>query len=156
MIKKMKPRSGISEAVYDGYVGMYRLGHISAETLAKHTVNCLVPTATDLPPVAGMKPKNRVHEIIYAGVHSMYPRGLVTKDEMDWFTADCLEPVIEYDAKKVKALRKRLDVSQEELANNLDISVSTVRQWERGVKKPSGPSRKLLSIVERKGLEAVM
>ena len=41
------------------------------------------------------------------------------------------------------------------LAAALNTSVSTVRKWEVGDKKPSGPSLKLLSLIERKGLEAV-
>lgn len=38
----------------------------------------------------------------------------------------------------------------------LDISLSTVQKWEVGDKKPSGPSLKLLNLIERKGLEAVI
>jgi putative transcriptional regulator len=34
--------------------------------------------------------------------------------------------------------------------------VSTVQKWEIGEKKPSGPSLKLLSLIDRKGLEAVL
>ena len=38
----------------------------------------------------------------------------------------------------------------------LNTSTSTVRKWEVGDKRPSGPSQKLLDILERKGLEAVL
>jgi putative transcriptional regulator len=31
-----------------------------------------------------------------------------------------------------------------------------VSEWERGQKKPSGPSLKLLSIVRKRGLDAIM
>jgi putative transcriptional regulator len=34
--------------------------------------------------------------------------------------------------------------------------VSTVQKWEIGDKKPSGPSLKLLTLIQRKGLEAVL
>jgi len=37
----------------------------------------------------------------------------------------------------------------------LNTSISTVRQWEIGERHPSGPSRKLLDILERKGLDGV-
>ena len=33
---------------------------------------------------------------------------------------------------------------------------STVRQWEIGDKQPSGPSLKLLSLLDRKGLEVLI
>jgi len=42
------------------------------------------------------------------------------------------------------------------LAAVLNTSVSTVQKWEVGDKKPSGPSLKLLSLIERKGLNAVL
>jgi putative transcriptional regulator len=35
----------------------------------------------------------------------------------------------------------------------MNTSLSTVQKWERGQKKPNGPSLKWLSLVERKGLE---
>jgi putative transcriptional regulator len=37
----------------------------------------------------------------------------------------------------------------------LNASLSTVRQWEIGHKKPSGPAAKLLSVLDRKGLGAL-
>jgi putative transcriptional regulator len=42
------------------------------------------------------------------------------------------------------------------LASILNTSLSTVRQWEIGRKRPSGPSLKLLDLLDRKGLEALI
>ena len=56
----------------------------------------------------------------------------------------------------IKALREQAHVSQAVFAAVLNTSVSTVRKWEVGDKKPSGPSLKLLNLVERKGLEAII
>jgi putative transcriptional regulator len=53
-------------------------------------------------------------------------------------------------------LRQSLQLSQAVLAAVLNTSISTVRKWELGDKHPSGPSLKLLSLLERKGLEAVL
>ena len=47
-------------------------------------------------------------------------------------------------------------MSQAVLASILNTSLSTVRKWEIGEKHPSGPSLKLLDLLERKGLEAVL
>ncbi|QCC05507.1 helix-turn-helix domain-containing protein (plasmid) [Cupriavidus necator H16] len=55
-----------------------------------------------------------------------------------------------------RALREHLHLSQAVLASVLNTSLSTVRKWEVGDKKPSGPSVKLLNLIERKGLEAVL
>ena len=67
-----------------------------------------------------------------------------------------VEPVQDYDAVKVKALRERLNPSQAVLASVLNTSASTVRKWEVGDKRTSGPSQRLLDIIERKGLETVL
>lgn len=50
----------------------------------------------------------------------------------------------------------RYNVSQAVLASILNTSLSTVRQWEVGEKHPRGPSLKLLNLLDRKGLEAVI
>lgn len=42
------------------------------------------------------------------------------------------------------------------LAAVLNTSLSTVRQWEIGEKQPSGPSLKLINLLDRKGLEALI
>ena len=44
-----------------------------------------------------------------------------------------------------------MHVSQAVFASLLNTSVSTVRKWEMGEKRPSGPSQKLLDLMERKG-----
>jgi len=35
------------------------------------------------------------------------------------------------------------------------VTKDSVSKWERGEKKPAGPSLKLLSLVERKGLDGI-
>jgi len=35
------------------------------------------------------------------------------------------------------------------------VTVSLVSQWERGEKHPRGPSLKLLTLVRKKGLDAI-
>jgi putative transcriptional regulator len=47
-------------------------------------------------------------------------------------------------------------VSQAVFAAVLNTSLSTVQKWEVGDKKPSGPSLKMLNLIERKGLQAVI
>jgi putative transcriptional regulator len=40
-------------------------------------------------------------------------------------------------------------------ARYLNVRTKLVSEWERGEKRPSGPSLKLLSIVKAKGLDAI-
>lgn len=59
-------------------------------------------------------------------------------------------------ARKIKLIRENSKLSQAVFAAVLNTSVSTVQKWEVGEKKPGGPSLKLLSLIDRKGLEAVL
>ncbi len=75
---------------------------------------------------------------------------------MKKYDALCLTAVPDYSSTAIKAVRARYKISQAVLASVLNTSVSTVRQWEIGVKHPSGPSAKLLDLLERKGLEVLI
>jgi putative transcriptional regulator len=66
-----------------------------------------------------------------------------------------LPPVKELTAKQIRALRTRNRVSQAVFAAMLNTSVSTVQKWEIGEKRPSGPSLKLLDVIQRKGIRAL-
>jgi DNA-binding transcriptional regulator YiaG len=54
---------------------------------------------------------------------------------------------------EIHAIRER--VSQPVFARYLNVSKNLVSDWERGTKRPGGPALRLLSIVRRKGLEAI-
>jgi putative transcriptional regulator len=49
-----------------------------------------------------------------------------------------------------------LHISQAVFAAYLNASISTVQKWENGDKKPSGAAARLLSVIERKGLEVLV
>ncbi len=102
------------------------------------------------------KTKSRILEAVHESASDLHRLGFIDKRKVRRYHALCLEPVQDYDATKVKALRERLHLSQAVLASVLNTSTSTVRKWEVGDKRPSGPSQKLLDILERKGLEAVL
>ena len=103
-----------------------------------------------------VKPESRIMEAVHEGARDLHHLGFIDKRKMQKYDLLCLEPVQDYDAAKIKALRERLQLSQAVLASVLNTSASTVRKWEVGDKRPSGPSQKLLDIIERKGLEAVL
>lgn len=102
------------------------------------------------------KSESRLLQAVHETASDLYRLGFIDKRKMRKYDALCLEPMHEYDAKKVRALRERLHLSQAALASVLNTSVSTVRKWEVGDKKPSGPAQKLLNLLEHKGLEAVL
>ena len=47
-------------------------------------------------------------------------------------------------------------MSQGVFAQYLNVKPKLVSEWERGEKKPSGPSLKLLSLIKTKGLESII
>jgi DNA-binding transcriptional regulator YiaG len=51
--------------------------------------------------------------------------------------------------RKIRQLRENAHLSQAVFAAVLNTSVSTVQKWEIGNKKPSGPSMKLLNLIDR-------
>jgi putative transcriptional regulator len=50
----------------------------------------------------------------------------------------------------IKAIRARLDLSQSEFAFLIGVSVATLRNWEQGRRRPEGPARALLKVVEER------
>ena len=57
--------------------------------------------------------------------------------------------------KEVRSLISLEEARQVVFAHHLNVSKESVSQWERGEKRPAGPSLKLLSLVEKKGLSAI-
>jgi len=105
---------------------------------------------------AKTKAKSEIFEAVYETASDLHRLGFIDKRKMHKFDVLCLEPVAEYDSVKIRALRDHLQLSQAVLAAVLNTSLSTVRKWEIGEKHPSGPSQKLLSLLDRKGLEAIL
>ncbi len=50
---------------------------------------------------------------------------------------------------RIRRVRRRLNVSQREFAELLNVSVGTVRSWEQGLRTPDGAAQRLLDIAER-------
>jgi len=102
------------------------------------------------------KSRSRILEAVHGTAADLHSAGFISKRRMREYDALCLTPIPRYSPKKIRALRQRHRISQAVLATVLNTSLSTVRQWEIGAKQPSGPSRKLLDLLDRKGLEALM
>lgn len=49
----------------------------------------------------------------------------------------------------VKAIRTKLDMTQEEFAGRFGFSVNTLRHWEQGSRQPEGPTRAYLLVIDR-------
>ena len=53
----------------------------------------------------------------------------------------------EWDKQRVKALRKHLSLTQDQMARELGTRQQTISEWERGLYRPRGASKTVLSIV---------
>jgi putative transcriptional regulator len=99
--------------------------------------------------------RSRLSEAIHETAADLYRAGLLNKETMREFDASCLTAVKQLSPKEIVALRRRERISQGVFARYLNVRPKLVSEWERGEKKPSGPSLKLLSIVKSKGLDAI-
>jgi putative transcriptional regulator len=54
------------------------------------------------------------------------------------------------DAVDVKAIRKAVDMTQEEFAKVYGFNIAAVRSWEQGTRKPNRSSRILLKVIEKR------
>ena len=102
------------------------------------------------------KASSSILDAVHEGARDLHTAGFIDKRRMREYDALCLDPIPAYTSKKIRALRARHKLSQAVLASILNTSLSTVRQWEIGEKRPSGPSLKLLDLLDRKGLEALI
>lgn len=59
------------------------------------------------------------------------------------------EPPAEYKPKDIKKIRENYHYSQGVFAKILNVSLSTVRSWESGDRKPSHASLRLLEIIDK-------
>jgi putative transcriptional regulator len=94
-------------------------------------------------------------ETVHETAHDLAQAGVMEVATLREFDALCLPPVKDYTPNQIKRIRAANKASQGVFAIYLNTSPSTVQKWEQGKKKPNGPSKKLLSIVERKGLAAL-
>ncbi len=85
----------------------------------------------------------------------LHRTGVINMRRLQEYEALC-NPVPKFTGEDVKVLRDRIKVSQPVLAQLINTSVSAVRAWEAGQKNPGGPSCKLLDILDRKGIEALL
>jgi putative transcriptional regulator len=101
------------------------------------------------------KYKSNAMAAIHETMQALRDVGAIDKRTMRRFDEACLTPIRPLKPKEIRAIREREHVSQTVFANYLNVTSSLVSKWERGEKRPSGPSLKLLTLVEKGGLAVV-
>jgi putative transcriptional regulator len=98
---------------------------------------------------------SKIAAAVHETAQDFYSSGLMDKKTMKEFDELCLTPVKPLTPRQIASIRAREEVSQAVFARHLGVSLSLISQWERGEKKPSGASLKLLTLVDKKGLDWV-
>ncbi len=105
--------------------------------------------------MAAIKVESRILASVHKTAAGLHRAGLVDKATMHEFDALCLTPVEPMTPEEIRALREREQVSQPVFAHYLNVRKDAVSKWERGEKRPDGPSLKLLNLVKARGLRAI-
>lgn len=95
-------------------------------------------------------------EAAHSAAEDLYEIGVIDKATMRSFDLACLTPVNELKPQAIRNIRSKAHMSQSVFASALNVPTSLVSQWERGEKKPSGPSLKLLALVKNKGIDVIL
>lgn len=100
--------------------------------------------------------RSKAFEAIHSAVSGMYEAGTVNKTTMRQFDEACITSPETLTPQQIKALRESCHLSQPVFARYLNTSESTVEKWESGATTPTGAALKLLSIVQKKGLDVLV
>ena len=92
---------------------------------------------------------------IHETASDLHDAGVMDQRTLRRFDELALTAVRPMSADAIRALRERERVSQAVLARYLNVTTGLISQWERGEKHPAGASLKLLSLIERRGLDAI-
>jgi len=98
---------------------------------------------------------SKILKTVHEAARDLRKAGLIDEVTMREFDVLCLPRVKRYGPKDIRRIRKVNKVSQAVFAAYLNVGKTTVQQWEQGLKRPNGPSQKLLDVIDRKGLEVL-
>ncbi len=98
---------------------------------------------------------SKVQETLSEMAKDLHEVGAIDKTTLRKFDINSLSPVPKYTAKQISLIRNKSGFSQAVFAACLNVSDRAVKKWEQGESKPRGAALKLLSIVDKKGIEAI-
>jgi putative transcriptional regulator len=101
------------------------------------------------------KYRSEAFAAIHETMEALHEVGAIDKQTMREFDDSCLTPALPMQPERIRALREREHLSQPVFARYLNVSKNLVSDWERGVKKPGGPALRLLTVVEKNGIQVI-
>lgn len=100
--------------------------------------------------------KESILDVVHESAKDLYSVGAIDAITMKNYDAHCLPEVKKLSALEIKMIRLKEKLSQPVFALLLNTSVSTVKQWEQGDKRPSGLALKLLNLVAKNGTNILL
>ena len=104
-------------------------------------------------------PKDKYRSDVSGAIHSsavmLHKVGALDKATMRDFDARHLAVSSVMEPAQIKQLREANNISQPVFARYLNTSESTVEKWETGAKRPSGMALKLLTVIQKHGLQVL-
>ena len=99
--------------------------------------------------------KSKAMAAVHETMEGFHETGAIDRQTMREFDAGCLTTLESLTPDEIRSIRERESLSQPVCARYLNVSIGLVSDWERGVKRPSGPALRLLTVVRNKGLQAI-
>lgn len=99
---------------------------------------------------------SRILDTVHEAARDLRRAGLLDEITMREFDVLCLPKIKPYKPRDIKRIRSRNKVSQAVFAAYLNVGKTTIQQWEQGLKRPGGAALRLLNVVDRKGLSALV
>lgn len=88
--------------------------------------------------------------------HGLHRANIINKKTLRELTDDDLPELIEYTGEEIQQLRKNQKLSQAVFAKYLNVSPALIRSLEQGTRHAHGAILKLLNIVNKHGIDALV
>lgn len=98
----------------------------------------------------------KIIESLRGELTELQTAGAISKTTMREFDTLFPLPIRDFSAADIRKLRESLNISQPVFALHLHTTTSTIRKWEQGHTRPSGPALKLLNLIADKGLQVIL
>lgn len=111
--------------------------------------------------MAAKKKLNRMNAAILETARDLHA-GKILKDDafqkitMRLVDKSTLTDVPQITGADIRNMRERAGMSQALFARHLNLTVGYISQLERGARRPIGAAAKLLDVVRRKGIDAIL
>lgn len=94
--------------------------------------------------------REQVKNAIRDTVQSIVKQGIKTSfTEKELKGLGVVIPEVEINAKDIQKIRERIKLSQGVFAKILNVSSSSVKQWEQGKRTPTGSTKILLELLKK-------